>query len=116
MAEGENVKLNPVVPPVSEALILICEKCGKKLARDSEENPSRALQSELKGKIKALDGKGKLRAVVTSCMDICPEGEIAIGISPSESRGGKDRFFTVKEGDPEKMANTILEQATRRQD
>jgi hypothetical protein len=66
--------------PVSDTLILICEKCGKKLLPEAVDNPSRTLQLGLKEKIKTGGLKGVFRAVITSCMDICPENEIAIGV------------------------------------
>jgi predicted metal-binding protein len=98
-------KITSVDSPVSEALILICEKCGKKLS-NSDDNPARALQGALKEKIKSDGNKGVLRAVITSCMDICPKDEIAIAISKSGTE--QDRFFTLKSDHPENEAQTIL--------
>jgi predicted metal-binding protein len=97
-------KITSVKPPVSEALILICEKCGKKLS-NSDDNPSRALQSALKEKIKSDGNKGVLRAVITSCMDVCPKDEIAIAISKPD---GDDRFYTLKSDHPEDEVQTVL--------
>jgi predicted metal-binding protein len=97
-------KITPVKPPVSEALILICEKCGKKLS-NSDENPSRALQAALKEKIKSDSNKGVIRSVLTSCMDVCPKDEIAVAISKT---GGKDKYFTLKSDHPEDEAQTLL--------
>lgn len=104
--------MNDVQPPVSEAIIMVCEKCGKKLASDPENNPSRALQTSLKEAIKSEFGKGKFRAVITSCMDICPKDEIAIAISRSEANGGRDEFFTVT-GDTESLKDEILARAKK---
>jgi len=105
-------QLNDVLPPVSEAIIMVCEKCGKKLSSDPETNPSRLLQSSLKDAIKAEYGKGKFRAVITSCMDICPKDEIAIAISRSNANGGEDEFFTVT-GDTETLRDEILARARK---
>jgi predicted metal-binding protein len=103
--------MNDVPSPVSEALILVCEKCGKKLVSGDEENPARTLQTSLKEKIKEEHGKGKFRAVITSCMDICPKDEIAIGIlRPSHSE--KDEFFTVI-GETESLRDDILARAKK---
>lgn len=104
------MKINDAEAPVSQALILICEKCGKKLASDSEQNPSRDLQAALKEEIKATGAKGVLRAVVTSCMDICPNGEITVAISRA---GSGDRFYTVEGGSVEKQRDAILELAKK---
>jgi hypothetical protein len=74
-------------PPASEALILICEKCGKKLGADSRE-----IQGRVKERIREEGLKGRVRAVVTTCMDVCPDGEIAVGIV----RPGGPEFFTAR--------------------
>lgn len=95
-------ELKPASPPAEEALILICEKCGKKLGK-SDENPAREIQGALKEKIKECGLKGKYRAVVTSCMDVCPYGEIAIGISTPK---GEDQFLTAA-GEPEEIAGLL---------
>jgi predicted metal-binding protein len=104
-------KLTPQASPVSEALILICEKCGKKLAPDSEPNPARELQLLLKEKIKNQGKKGQLRAVITSCMDLCPKGEIAIGISVT---AGKNRYFTLEGVDHEAASELLFEQLDKK--
>jgi predicted metal-binding protein len=97
--------LSPATSPVSEALILICEKCGKKLSRTADDNPSRTIQLRLKEEIRAEGSKGKLRCVLTGCMDVCPSGAIAVGISRTEK---PDQFCTFK-GQPEEAARVILE-------
>ena len=97
-------ELKPAAPPAEEALILICEKCGKKMAGNSGENPAREIQAALKEKIKECGLKGKYRAVVTSCMDICPFQEIAIGISHPK---GEDRFLTAT-GDAKEISGLLV--------
>jgi predicted metal-binding protein len=115
MKSNGDSRWTEVPAPVSQAMILICEKCGKKLSSDNEENPSRSLQQSLKEKIKENGDKGVLRALLTSCMDICPKGEIAVGISFSNATGGKDLFLTLKEalkeGGLQANVDAILEQA-----
>ena len=76
--------LTPSDRPIETALILICEKCGKKLSgsNDPDVNPSRLLQAGLKAGISADGQKGALRAVVTTCLDVCPEGTVAVAIVP----------------------------------
>ena len=94
--------------PVSEALILICEKCGKKLVGDTDSNPARDLQQELKAKIYEQGLKGQVRAVVTTCMDVCPKNEIAVAISPA--RGGDD-FLTLEMNELSGAADALLKRA-----
>lgn len=105
----ENPDPVPVTSPVSQALILVCEKCGKKIAPSPDQNPAKDLQALLKQTIRDTDGKGKLRALITSCMDVCPDGEITVGISWADEAGGKDRFFTVKGTDIASDSVNILE-------
>lgn len=107
-----SVEFTPVPSPVSEALILVCEKCGKKLVGEGEDNPSKTLQLALKDRIKEQGKKGVLRAVVTSCMDVCPKGEIAVGILRMEDGAKAREFYTVR-GKVEKAADDVLERVAR---
>jgi predicted metal-binding protein len=63
-------------PKWDRSLILICEKCSKKI------EPSGDLANELKKKWKKDFKENGLspetRIVTTSCLDICPTGEIAV--------------------------------------
>lgn len=72
-------RINIAASPVTVALIFICEKCGKKIAR-GDDNPSRDLQQDLKALIKERGGKGKIRAAISSCIDVCPRNAIAVAI------------------------------------
>ena len=100
--------LKPAPAPVTTAMILICEKCGKKLCADPDKNPSRLLQAELKEKIKSRYGKGVLRPIVTTCMDICPNEEVAIAISRT---GEAPQFFTLRKEDLSDAAETLIDEA-----
>jgi predicted metal-binding protein len=102
-------RMNDIPSPVSEALILVCEKCGKKLVSGDAENPSKTLQMSMKEKIKEDHGKGVYRAVITSCMDICPKDEIAIAIL---RQNGSNEFMTVT-GDTESLRDEILARARK---
>lgn len=97
-------KLTQVKSPVSEALILVCEKCGKNMGFSEDNNPARALQKLMKETIKAEGKKGVQRAVITGCMDICPKDELAICISRTDQA---DEYLTVT-GDVKELADTIL--------
>lgn len=91
-----SVELTPVPSPFSEALIVVCEKCGKKLVPEGADNPSKQLQLALKERIFQSGKKGVLRAVVTSCLDVCPNGAIAVGIFREKDGSGTRRFFTFR--------------------
>jgi hypothetical protein len=67
---------------VNQAMVFICEKCGKR-AKGSDKNPSHRLASKFKRLTKDEFGKGSVRIALTSCMDICPDDQIAISIQPT---------------------------------
>ena len=88
-----------VDPPVSTGLILICDKCGKRMKADFDENPSRELVARLKKAAKGAFEKGQVRTALTSCLDICPENRISVAIVPTGSPSEGARYFTVKASD-----------------
>ncbi len=98
--------LSSVPTPADQALIFICEKCGKKLNADPKLNPALLLQQSLKKEIKEKNLKGHVRAVASSCLDICPENKIAIGISYGEKAG--DAFYTANPSNPIMLKDEIL--------
>ncbi len=71
----------PMEPPVDRAMVFICEKCGKR-AKSSDKNPSHRLASKFKRLTKDEFGKGGVRIALTSCLDICPDDQIAVSIQP----------------------------------
>ncbi len=65
--------------PWSEKLILVCSKCGAKAALGPADiNPADRIKSDLKLQISQAQKKSQIRSVTSSCLDICPEGRIAI--------------------------------------
>ena len=92
----------------SDAVVLICEKCGKsldglKLKEDGNaaENLKKYLKSELKER-----GCGKrIRVVTSSCLDICIKNEVAISYSPVDTTRHPQQTFTVH---PEQDREQIL--------
>jgi predicted metal-binding protein len=102
--------MHSIDPPVSNALILVCEKCGKRLDSDSDENPSRRLVSRLKKLAKKRLGKGEVRALVTSCMDVCPDDQVTVAVVTLHGAASNTRFFTVSVDDTEETSERILRQ------
>jgi hypothetical protein len=88
-------KLEPVESAVEKGFFLICEKCGKKLEKTSDENPSRHLQKFLKDKIKDELGKDQARAIMGSCQNICPSGKIVVSVLPVENSKTKAQSFLI---------------------
>jgi predicted metal-binding protein len=74
--------MQPSPAPMNRAMVFICEKCGKR-AGSSGKNASHRLASKFKRLTKHEFDKGDVRIVLTSCMDICPDDQIAISLQPS---------------------------------
>lgn len=81
-----------------ETLVLICEKCGKKI--DSDDNPALAIRGELKNALKKSGEWGKVRVMSTSCLDVCPEKKIAVAFT-GDKPGSATEAVTIEpdEGD-----------------
>lgn len=86
--------MKPASPPVSRALVLICEKCGKKISGDGHDNVARQMQQSLKSTIADAGQKGVVRAVVTTCLNVCPKDAVAVAFVPSH--GSSAEYFTVE--------------------
>jgi predicted metal-binding protein len=106
--------MHSIDPPVSNALILVCEKCGKRLDSDSDENPSRQLVSRLKKLAKKRLGKGEVRALATSCMDVCPDDRVCVAVVTFRGAASNTRFFTVSVADTEETSERILREVSDR--
>lgn len=72
---------------LESGLVLVCERCSKE--RIPEESPEVAarigdfdLRGWLKAKLKEDGHWGKIRAVSTSCMDVCALGRVTVCIDP----------------------------------
>ena len=72
---------------LDRGLVLVCQKCSAE--RIPEESPELAaqlgdfdLRDWLKKKLKEDGHWGKIRAISTSCMDVCALGKITVCIDP----------------------------------
>ncbi len=101
--------LTPTPAPV-QTLLLICEKCGKKQVSEDEENPSVKIQRQLKARIKETLQPGMVRAITTSCMNICPINAIAIGYFDSLQQNTSAQFFLLHEKDTNQAVNDLFQQ------
>jgi predicted metal-binding protein len=70
--------IRPIPPPVTRALVFVCERCGKR-AGDSR-RLSYELASHVKKKARHRWGKGEVRVALTTCMDACPERGISVSV------------------------------------
>lgn len=64
------------LPKWRENLVMICEKCGHKI--NPAANPTPELKDWLKKKLIPSGHWGPTRVITTSCLDICPEKQIAL--------------------------------------
>ena len=87
-----------VNPKWSQAgLVLVCERCFKE--RIPEEDPAIAaeigdfnLRNWLKERLKQDGRWGPIRAISTSCMDVCARGRVTVAI---ERHGAEPEVFVV---------------------
>ncbi|HTX59938.1 MAG TPA: hypothetical protein VMH02_09690, partial [Verrucomicrobiae bacterium] len=70
-------------------LVLVCERCFKE--RIPEEDPEIAarigdfhLRDWLKARLKDEGRWGEIRAISTSCMDVCARGRVTVAIEPQD--------------------------------
>lgn len=105
-----NDLIKEIPPAVKEGFILVCEKCGVKLSESENEteNPSRIFQKTLKSAILKVLDKKVIRPVLTSCLDNCPKGKIAVGIMPVD-KAKQAVFLEVKPQNYEESAARIIE-------
>ncbi len=92
---------SPIDAPVTVALVLVCEKCGKR-ARHSDKNPSHQLASKIKRLGKSQFERGAIRTVLTSCLDVWPEDRVMVSIVPT----GIDAATCFMEADIEDIEAT----------
>ena len=82
---------------LGKGLVLVCERCFKE--RIPEEDPAAAarigdfhLRDWLKAKLKEDERWGPIRAISTSCMDVCARGKVTVAIEPQD---GETLIFVV---------------------
>jgi len=95
-----------VESPVAQAMVSICEKCGKRTG-GSGKNVSHRLASHFKRRVKREFAKGDIRIVLTTCMDICPDNRVAVAISPTASGMGP-LFLAVDIDDVEASSEALI--------
>ncbi|MBC5829448.1 MAG: hypothetical protein GIW98_04575 [Candidatus Eremiobacteraeota bacterium] len=92
--------MKPVFPKWQKSgLILVCERCTKE--RIPEEDPDKAaeigdfhLRDWIKTKLKDDGLWGKVRAINTSCIDVCAKRAVTVVLN-SQVNGGQSECFIV---------------------
>lgn len=95
-------------PKWHETLVLICEKCGKKM--NAEKNPSHTLKDQVKRTLVSQGCWGGVRVSTSSCLDICPEGKIAVAFT-GDQPGQPTVAYTL---DPEKDREWLVQKIKNR--
>ena len=97
---------------LESGLVLVCERCSKE--RIPDEDPEIAarigdfhLRNWLKEKLKADGHWGRMRAINTSCMDVCARGRVTVCIAP---QSGETTLLVVDPlADREALYRAIVE-------
>jgi predicted metal-binding protein len=98
--------LQPVESPVVQAIVFICEKCGRRAGR-SGKNVSHRLASHFKRQVKREFSKGDIRIALTTCMDICPDHRVTVAITPTAA-GSASQFRLVDIDDVEASSEALI--------
>jgi predicted metal-binding protein len=84
---------------LKSGLVLVCERCFKE--RIPDEDPEVAarigafnLRDWLKAKLKEDGHWGKIRAISTSCMDVCSRGNVTVCID-AQAAGAEPEVLVV---------------------
>jgi predicted metal-binding protein len=97
--------------PWTEAIITICEKCGKSLddlKLIEEGNAAENLKRYLKGRFRTTENPKKVRVVTSSCLDVCIKNKVALSYNPVAGSKQTQQVFTVHpEEDREELFQLI---------
>jgi predicted metal-binding protein len=98
--------------PWSDAVLMICEKCGKSLddlKLEESGNASENLKKYLKGQMKDHGLNKNIRIVNSSCLDVCIKNAVAISYNPVDTKTHAQQTFTVHpEQDRQQILNFLL--------
>lgn len=94
-------------------LVLVCERCSKE--RIPEEDPEKAaeigdfhLRDWLKKRLKEDGHWGKIRAINTSCMDVCARARVTVLIDPQVEGQTSETFVVDPIADCDELYRTIV--------
>jgi len=99
---------------LNSGLVLVCERCYKE--RIPEEDPDKAaeigdfdLRAWLKTRLKEDGHWGKVRAISTSCMDVCARRQVTVVIDKQTGTKATEAFVVDPVADRESLYRTIVE-------
>ncbi|GAC1388957.1 MAG: hypothetical protein NVSMB31_04030 [Vulcanimicrobiaceae bacterium] len=95
-------------------LVLVCERCTKE--RIPEEDPEKAaqigdfhLRDWLKKRLKEEGHWGKIRAISTSCLDVCARRSVTVAIDPQIAGREAAIFVLDPIADRDALLHMIIE-------
>jgi predicted metal-binding protein len=102
---------------MDSGLVLVCERCFKE--RIPEEDPDKAaeigdfhLRNWLKKRLKEDGHWGKVRAISTSCMDVCARRRVTVVIDPQVDGKEPEAFVVDPIADRDELYKIIVERLT----
>jgi hypothetical protein len=106
--------MQPITPKWTKSgLVLVCERCYKE--RIPEEDPGKAaeigdfnLRDWLKRRLKEDGHWGRIRAISTSCMDVCARRQVTVCIDPQVDGGRGEPYVVDPIADREELYETIV--------
>ncbi len=107
--------MQPVKPNWKNAgLVLVCERCFKE--RIPDEDPDKAaeigdfhLRDWLKARLKEDGRWGAIRAISTSCMDVCARRLVTVAVAPQTGAEESTTFVVDPVADKEALYAKIVE-------
>ncbi len=98
---------------MNSGLVLVCERCYKE--RIPEEDPDKAaeigdfhLRDWLKQRLKEDGHWGKVRAISTSCMDVCARRRVTVVIDPQSDDKVTEAYVVDPIADRDALYTTIV--------
>ena len=74
--------LRAVKTPAKQGLILICQRCERRVGKEGD--TGRRLARRVRKLGRQQLGKGAIRTVFTGCMSLCPRDALAVAIVPGK--------------------------------
>jgi hypothetical protein len=99
---------------MNSGLVLVCERCFKE--RIPDEDPDKAaeigdfnLRDWLKKRLKEDGHWGKVRAISTTCMDVCARRRVTVVIDPQIDGQGPEAFVVDPVADRDLVYSKVVE-------
>lgn len=98
-------------------LVLVCERCLKeRIPEDAPDVAARIgafnLRDWLKAELKANGEWGAIRAVSTSCLDVCAKGCVTVCIDPQNDKAASEIVIVDPLADRDALYARIIERLT----